>query len=345
MLVDLLNDTAAENTESFSLQIENAVLIQSAATLTIADDTGLADIVDDDVDNAAVLANMTDITGFGIPDPAGIAYVPTSDRLVIVDSEVDEEPVFSPTNLFELTRGGALIDSHEATSFSDEPTGVAYNPVTDSLFVTDDDQTTVFEVSVSDPTQVLSQFSTTPLGPIDLEDVTVDPVSGNLFLADEGGRRIVETTTGGTLVGEIALPAEMKNPEAVAYDATNEIFYVSGFFSADIFMFTRDGTFIDKVRVLRDFRHPQTNGRFIPKGLELAPSSDPNDDPDATSLFVVDYGIDEFSDGRLAEILLPVPSGMRWRRAFERGLDRRSGHLRQQRDRLSRMSAGRAGVG
>ena len=41
--------------------------------------------------------------------------------------------------------------------------------------------------------------------------------------------------------------------------------------------------------------------------LELAPSSDPNDDPGKLSLYVADYGVDQVSDGRLFEINLGDP--------------------------------------
>ena len=40
------------------------------------------------------------------PDPAGIAYLPAQDRLVISDSEVDEMPLFQGFNLFTGTRTG-----------------------------------------------------------------------------------------------------------------------------------------------------------------------------------------------------------------------------------------------
>ena len=36
--------------------------------------------------------------------------------------------------------------------------------------------------------------------------------------------------------------------------------------------------------------------------FELAPSSDPNDDPAHLSLYVADYGADQVNDGRLFEI-------------------------------------------
>ncbi len=45
-----------------------------------------------------------------IPDPSGITYIPSRDRLLIADGEVDEMPIFQGSNLFEITRAGALQD-------------------------------------------------------------------------------------------------------------------------------------------------------------------------------------------------------------------------------------------
>ena len=40
------------------------------------------------------------------PDPAGIAYLPSRDELLVSDSEVDEMPLFAGFNLFAGTRLG-----------------------------------------------------------------------------------------------------------------------------------------------------------------------------------------------------------------------------------------------
>src|SRR3546814_2431889 len=75
----------------------------------------------------------------GSPDPSGLAYSPVASGLFLVDSEVDETPFFSSTNLFALTFGGGLQQSYNFSSVSTEPTGVAFDPTTGRLYVSDDD--------------------------------------------------------------------------------------------------------------------------------------------------------------------------------------------------------------
>jgi hypothetical protein len=72
------------------------------------------------------------------PDPSGLAYSPHSGRLMTSDGEVNEMPqYFTDDNLFEATLSGSLIDTPTTISFSDEPTGIAYDPFDDHLFFSD----------------------------------------------------------------------------------------------------------------------------------------------------------------------------------------------------------------
>src|SRR3546814_1867380 len=75
---------------------------------------------------------------FGSPDPSGLAYNPVAGGLFLVDSEVDETPFFSDTNMFSVNFDGSLQQSYAFTSVSTEPTGVAFDPATGRLYVSDD---------------------------------------------------------------------------------------------------------------------------------------------------------------------------------------------------------------
>src|SRR3546814_6272969 len=92
------------------------------------------------------------------------------------------------------------------------------------------------------------------------------------------------------------LPSKLKRPEALAYDSESDVFYVAGGWSADLFKVSRSGEILETITVLRDHRLPD-GGHAVPKGLALAPSSDGS----GTSLWVVDYGDDQVSDGRRSE--------------------------------------------
>src|SRR3546814_3527675 len=81
--------------------------------------------------------------------------------------------------------------------------------------------------------------------------IAVDPLSGNLFIIGELTRTIYETTQAGELVSSIALPDKLKRPEAVAYDADFDMFYVSGGWTADIYKVDRSGAIVETLTALR----------------------------------------------------------------------------------------------
>ncbi|XSC41937.1 hypothetical protein ACF1BQ_025120 [Bradyrhizobium sp. RDT10] len=135
--------------------------------------------------------------------------------------------------------------------------------------------------------------------------MAVNANNGHLFIVNgsAGGRSIVEVNNTGTQVfSTIALPAEIEDPEALAYDAAHDVFYVGGGSGSNIWVVDRGGTVLQVIDTLDGYRNEINNAAAAVKDLELAPSSDPNDDPNALNLYVADYGASHVSDGRMIEI-------------------------------------------
>ena len=81
------------------------------------------------------------------PDPSGIVYIDHLESLLVSDSEVNEMPnLYDGANLFEITLSGTLTGIFNTLSFSNEPTGVAYNPDNQHIFFSDDDSDNVYEI-------------------------------------------------------------------------------------------------------------------------------------------------------------------------------------------------------
>jgi hypothetical protein len=262
--------------------------------------------------DAPTVVKIHDLRPMGSTDPTGLAYHPGSGNLFLCDSEVDETPFFRPNNLFALPADGSLNQPHSLTSFSKEPTGLAYDPTTGHVFISDDRSFKVFRVDPANPTVKLWEFLTKPLGVVDPEDVAIDASNGHLFISNGTGNTshggilgsaIVETNSTGTQVFSIiSLPSVIEDPEALVYDTREDVFYVGGGFSENIWKIDRSGAILDTITILSAYRNPVSNTGVKVKDLELAPSSDPNDDPGKLSLYVVDYGADQVNDGRLFEI-------------------------------------------
>jgi Ca2+-binding RTX toxin-like protein len=251
------------------------------------------------------------------PDPAGMAWVPGSGNgtLLMCDSEIDETPFFRQDNLFVLNTSGAFDHSVSLRSFTSEPTGLAYDPLNGHLFISDDDARRVFEVDPTNPGVLISSFSTLSFGANDTEDIGFDPVTGHLLVVEgEQGtqhpRTIFEVTTTGTVISSVSLPAAIGDPESIVYDSTRGVYYMGGETSADIFVVSRDGQILDTLTLLESYGRPDGGNRVLVKGVTLAPSSDPNDDPSTMSLWVADYGADQVMDGRLFEIQLAPTSAL-----------------------------------
>ncbi len=255
------------------------------------------------------VANVTDTTAFGSPDPSGLTYLPTAGTLLLSDSEVNETPFFTGSNLFELALDGTLVDAASTLDFSAEPTGVTFNTAAGSVFVVDDDLSSLFEADLSGATpQLLNTQSLAALGIPDPEGVSFDSASGNLFVVDGtdgplSTKTLYEVTLAGQVVSSLPLGVTM-DPEGVFYDPVRDTFFVVTAPEQSIVEISRTGAVVAAydLQPLVD-----VYGTVVAKGVTMAPTSNPDDDPAARNLYVADYGLDETDDGRLFEISLNHP--------------------------------------
>jgi hypothetical protein len=118
------------------------------------------------------------------PDPSGIDYWPQAGRFLISDSEVEEmSPYWAGANIFGATPSGALISTCNTMSFSSEPSGLAINPITNRIYISDDDVKKVFEVNLgADGAYCTGDDSVTSFGVnTDFEDVAYG--NNTIFIA------------------------------------------------------------------------------------------------------------------------------------------------------------------
>ncbi len=293
--IALLDDRYDEGTESFSLHIDGARRADTGAAVAVGTSSASQSIQDE---GPAVVGNVF-TQSWGTTDPSGIVYDPTTNTMLVCDSEAEETPFFRPENLFRVTLDGQFIEKM-ILPFTNEATGLALDESTNHLFISDDDLFKVFCVDITNPTQVLWEFDTLAVGGGDPEDVAFDPTTGHLFIVNGLQRTIVETDQHGTQVFDtIALPAEIDDPEAIAYNADEQMFYVGGGFSADIWKVDRNGAIVDRITTLEDARAEGTNHRVSVKDVAFAPASDGSGEQ---TLYVADYGWSHVDDGRMLEL-------------------------------------------
>ncbi|HEU5264265.1 MAG TPA: hypothetical protein VFU34_06480, partial [Gaiellaceae bacterium] len=279
-------------------------------------------------DFSSGLVNTVNMGGLSPPstDPSGITYVPSSNRLLISDGEVEETvggvTHFQGANVWELNRTGLSLARTANISnvppgvvvpVTNEPAGAGFNPNNGHYYFSADDGKKVFDVNpgtdglVGTPGDTVTSFDTLAAGNSDPEGVTYDTFSGHLFVADGLNREIYEYTTSGTLLNHFDTGQfGVEDPEAVEFNpVSGTLFILSDRLNtvppAPIIVETTTGG--TPVRTI----DASASGAVKPAGLAYAPASDGS----ATMRFyIVDRGVDNNNDpnavdGKLYELTTP----------------------------------------
>lgn len=268
------------------------------------------------------LVRTTDTAAFSppSPDPSGIAYIPTLNQLLIADGEVDELPAtFTGDNLYAATLSGILQRTGTLFSYTNEPTGLAYNITNGHLFISDDDQREIFEVVAGSDglygtnDDLVTSFDTTVFDSLDPEDVTFNANTGELFIVDGINAEVYIVNPGpnGSFDGIPAAGGDdvvtnfdllsliILNPEGIYYDTNSDHLFLVGNNQQRIYEITIDGTLVQL--------YDTTAAALIESGgITLAPGSINSNN---FNFYIVDRGIDNDidpteNDGRLHELTL-----------------------------------------
>lgn len=264
------------------------------------------------------------------PDPMGGAYIPTSGRLMISDSEIEEyqRPYWEGGNVFSSTlQGGFLPPVQDITNFTNEPTGIAFNPTNNHLFISDDNMKEVFEVNPGSDGKWFTgddsrtQFDTKVLGTNDTEDVAFDPFNGYLYLADGLNSEVWEVRPGPNNRFDGVPPAgddqashwdtsgkNINDPEGITVNTDTGTLYVTGHGATKVIETTIGGTLLNvyDITFIKNLY-----GRMQPSGLAYGPSSV---NPGVKNLYITDRAVDNDSDpnendGKVHEITLGGGAG------------------------------------
>ena len=271
--------------------------------------------------STASLVRIIDTSQFSppSPDPAGIVYLDFSGTFIVSDSEVNEMSIFTGDNLFEMTPDGFLVDTLTTTSFSNEPTGVAFNPFNRHLFFSDDNLREIFEVDpgpdglydTSD--DIVTSFDTLAFNSNDPEGITFDTWDEVLFIVDGIGAELYRIDPGADGIFNGVPPAGddevthfdllslgVRDPEGIAFNTDNGTLFVIGEPANQVAEITIGGNLVQIIDI-----SAAPVGR--PAGLAYAPSSV---NPSEMNLFIADRGVDNNAnpnenDGMIFEVTMP----------------------------------------
>lgn len=268
------------------------------------------------------LIRTTDLSALSppSPDPAGIAYLPVSSRLMVSDSEVEEGvngiTHFAGANVWEVTLSGNLLRTANISRvaptvvpMTNEATGVAWNPSNGHYYFSDDSSRRVYDlnpgldglIGTSDDTW--TYFSTGSAGNGDPEGITFDTWNNHLFVVDGNNAEIYEFTLTGTLVNQFdVLIHGVEDPESVEFNPDSGTLFVMSSKSASqiIIETTTSGTLLQTI----DFSAANS---LKAAGLAYAPASNGSGEK---RFYIVDRGIDNnddpnIIDGKIYEMTAP----------------------------------------
>lgn len=250
------------------------------------------------------------------PDPAGLAHWIPSNTLLVTDSEVDEmPPYFTGNNVFQSSLAGDLIQVLSTMDYTQEPDGLAVNPLNNHLFIADDDQERIFEIYVGldnklgTSDDIVTSFSTSAFGSMSPHGVAFG--DGELFISDVEKSKIYRVNPGSNRIFDGVPPAGddsvsdfdtipfgVKQPSVIEFNYLNQTLFIIGDPTDFIAETTKSGVVLRLINI-------EALNLLLPSGMALGKSSQGS--PTQLSLFIADRGIDndfypEENDGKIYEI-------------------------------------------
>jgi uncharacterized protein YjiK len=270
----------------------------------------------------SALVRTTDMAAFSppSPDPSGVTYISAANTLLASDGEVEETAQgithFQGANLWAMSLDGNILGTANISSvqptvvpMSDEPTGVAWNPVNGHYYFSDDDAVQVHDLDpgmdglVGTADDTWTSFSTASAGNGDPEGVAYDSWHERLFVIDGSNREVYQYTPGGDLVEQFDVNQYgAMDPEGIEFNPLEgTLFVLSNRGNRVILELTTSGSLVQTINV-------SASASVAPAGLAYAPASDGSG---ARNFYIVDRGIDNNTDpniidGKMYEMTAPA---------------------------------------
>ena len=140
------------------------------------------------------LERTFDMDDIGVKHPAGLAYSPTDDVLIVID-EAD-----NGRDVALITRGERLTGAISLPDIAVDPINMAFDAQTNSLFLLDQDTQELVQIQVNlkeqpgSASEVFKRFDLGSLGLSQVQGITLDPNSGQLYVLDGDLSRLVGLT-------------------------------------------------------------------------------------------------------------------------------------------------------
>lgn len=231
-------------------------------------------------------------TGDTPPDLTGVAFPPKAQTLILLNHPAGKASVVL---VAPAKKGKALRSPVEIP----DSINIAFDPLSEGakgfdvsrLFLLDADLDELIVIRSGTRNVMnakkIKRFKTKAFGIVDPQGMTLDPVTGQLFVLDSSGPRLIgiqpkkDRDFSDAEITPITLGGLSGKLRGVAYNPTDNAIYVLGSEQRKLYQLTLGGELVATID-LSGLDIP------IPQGMIFAPSLDPTDPPSIFHLYLVD---------------------------------------------------------
>ena len=228
----------------------------------------------------------------GHPSQAGLAFSSSADAFLVL--ETPEATPSRYSNIIVFSHAGDIAGSVRIAAGLRDPINMAFDDTANRLLMFEPGPGELIEIAAgSDGTLApgtLTRIDAWHFGLQDPQGMSVDPLSGDLFILDGNGPRIVRVEPDPVLgfehaaVSEVSLDGSgLEEVRGIAFDPTTGHFQILRPDRQRLY----EVTDVALVVVNRDV---SGFGLRDPQAMVFAPSGDLTDDPSAMSLYIADGG-------------------------------------------------------
>jgi uncharacterized protein YjiK len=230
----------------------------------------------------------------GLQNPAGLTFSPEANAFYVVEGRGPGQAPPATTDLIQMSLSGDRAGSARIAAALKDPINVAYDSRFKRLLIFQTPANRLLEVLADgngklDPSKVIGH-DMRYLNLQNPQGLTVDPVSGDIFILDSAGPQLVHIgpeADGGIDQAEQLIEdlseTDLVNPRGLAFDPTTGHLQVVNPAEQELYELSQTGQVVTtRNLVALDLSDPQ--------GMVFAPSGDSTDDPATMSLYVANRG-------------------------------------------------------
>ncbi|MFN8454763.1 MAG: hypothetical protein U0401_08865 [Anaerolineae bacterium] len=230
----------------------------------------------------------------GLVNPAGLAFSPRANAFHVMERRRKGQPTPANADLVKLTPFADGAGSARVVEAIKDAINVAFDRKFNRLLIIQPSANRLIEVRERangnlDPATRI-RHDVRHFGLQDPQGMAIDPVSGNLFILDAVGPRLVrvEPEADGTfdaaVISVVDLqPTGLVNVRGLAFDPSTGHLHLINLTEQKLYELTQNGQVV-ATRDLSQFKFRD------PQGLVFAPSGDQTDAPSQISLYIADGG-------------------------------------------------------